>query len=189
MAPQLDSDDTRRMEAYDRTRFHPRRRSEGSMTLTTGENSMTIRTLAVYLFTICGICACTQAPPAATSEQVSPLRDEQPPAFIAATIEAPTPEMLRAALSGDPEAMRNAIPAAGTCHTATTCPGFGSCTVWSAFSFCGDTCTKRCCHDAPICHEPDIGGTIFNERFRVCFNPAGASCTEWGIQSSVVCGC
>jgi len=155
---------------------------------------MTIRAFAVSLFTTCVLCACTQAPPAApatTSEQTSSLSDEQAPAFLPAVLEAPTPAMLRAALSGDQEAMRNAIPAAGTCHTATTCPAFPSCTGWSGFAFCGDTCTKRCCHDR-LCNEPDTGGTVFNEQFRVCFTSAGSagpSCTEWATQSQTLCGC
>lgn len=148
---------------------------------------MTIRGLAVYLFTTCGLWACTQAPPEVTADE-SALSAQQAPALASPAIEQPTPEMLRAALSGDPDAMRDAIVNVGTCHTATTCPGFDSCSSWSSLSQCGDTCTQQCCHDR-LCNEPDIGGTVYSEQFRVCFNSLGASCTEWAISSRFVCGC
>jgi hypothetical protein len=148
---------------------------------------MTIRALGVCLFIAC-LWACTQAPPEAPAEQTSTLGDEAPIFAVAATRE-PTPAMLEAALSGDPVAMSAAASLLGTCHAATTCPGYGACTSWSTLAYCNDTCTKRCCHDGPSCNEPDIGGTVYRQRYRVCFNPAGASCTEWNIQSEYVCGC
>lgn len=151
---------------------------------------MSIRTLAVILLTTCGIWGCMQAPPAATSEQESAVMEVQAPELALAVVEAPTLAMLQAALSGDPEAMRDAIPADGSCHAATTCPtSFGSCGGWSALAECSTSCTRPCCHDAPLCHEPDVGGTIKWQQFRVCFDGSGASCTEWHITSRSICGC
>jgi hypothetical protein len=155
----------------------------GDMPPVEGEDYMTIKGLAFYLFSTCALFACSLSRPPLTAEQEAALTAPATPA-----IEEPTPAMLQAALSGDPETMREAITNVGSCHTATTCPGFGSCSGWSAFSFCGDTCTKRCCHDSR-CFEPDIGGNVFNEQYRVCFDAAGASCTEWNITSHFVCGC
>lgn len=150
---------------------------------------MSIRALAVSLFTTFAIWGCTQAPPAVTSEQESSLSDVQVPELALAVGEAPSPAMLEAALSGDPEAMLAVMPHAGTCHAATTCPGFGSCASWSSLAVCSTSCTTRCCHDAPLCNEPDVGGTIKSQQFRVCFDASGASCTEWRITSRSVCGC
>ena len=152
---------------------------------------MTIKALAFSLFATFGVVACTQAPPPPSSEQMMSMTElDVPPALPAAFGDA-TPEMLRAALSNDPEAMAAAIPSLGSCHAPFTCGAeFGSCGSWSSFSFCGNSCTKRCCHDAPLCNEPDIGGTVVNERFQVCWNSARtASCTNWQTQSQNVCGC
>lgn len=142
-----------------------------------------IKRLALHLFATCTLWACSQGQPPLSAEQASALTAPATPA-----VEEPTPAMLAAALTGDPEKMAAAITNVGSCHTASTCPGFASCTNWSAASECGDSCTKRCCHDSR-CTEPDVGGTIFSESFRVCFNSAGASCTEWAISSAFVCGC
>ena len=149
---------------------------------------MRIRALAICLFAVLGILGCTQAPAPTVAEQGSSLSDEPAAGLAALTAEQPTPEMLRAALSGDPAAMRDAIPLAGTCHTATTCPGFASCTNWSGFAACGFVCNAHCCHDR-LCNEPDLAGGPIDEQFRVCFNPAGQSCTEWNVQSTFSCGC
>jgi len=151
---------------------------------------MTIKTLAFFLITAFALIACTQAPPPASSEQVMSMTELDIPPALPAGLGDATPEMLRAALSNDPDAMAAAIPSLGSCHAAFTCDAsFASCGTWSSFSFCGDSCTKRCCHDAPICNEPDIGGTVVNQRFQVCFNSAGVACTNWQTQSRNVCGC
>jgi hypothetical protein len=160
---------------------------------------MNIRALSTCLFIACGLWACTQTSPEVTADPAMPLlaegavvftmgESEEVPAFAVDTQE-PTPAMLEAARSGDPEAMRDAAANLSTCHAAKTCPGYGACTGWSALAYCNDTCTKRCCHDGPACNEPDIGGTVYRERYRICFNSAGASCTEWNLQAQYVCGC
>ncbi|HMG57035.1 MAG TPA: hypothetical protein VK601_26230 [Kofleriaceae bacterium] len=146
---------------------------------------MTIRGLAVCLFTTFGLFACAQSPPAATADQQSALSSPAP--TLPPGLEQPTPAMLRAALSGDPDAMRNEILDVGSCHTITTCPGFSVCTDWSSPAFCGDTCGVHCCHD-PNCNEPDTGGNVFSEQSRVCFG-GPSPCTEWNVTAHFVCGC
>lgn len=160
---------------------------------------MSIKMLTVCLSITCSLWACAPAAPDVPTAEVPTPAELQVQAQEEArgellepaleVIDAPTPAMLKAALAEDPEAMREAAAALGTCHTSTTCPGYGSCTGWSTPGYCSDTCSARCCHDGPSCNEPDIGGRVYKESFRVCFNAAGASCTEWSVTSTYVCGC
>src|SRR5262245_53278226 len=123
---------------------------------------MNIRVLAVCLTTACGLWGCTQAPPP-VAEKESALRDQA--TEIAPTIEAPNPPPPSILLSGTPGADALAVPA--SCHTPFMCNRdiYGSCADWSPLAFCGDTCTKRCCHDSR-CNEPDIGGTVYQEQYQ-----------------------
>jgi hypothetical protein len=156
---------------------------------------MNIRALAVCLLAACGLLACTQAPPEPPAEPAAGLLDEE---AVAAPVEAfiePTPAMLQAALSGDPVAMRDAAASLSTCHAPTTCTGYGSCSGWSAYSFCNATCGPLQCicnpHADPTCDGTfDIlRGRNYFESYRVCFNSAGQSCTEWRQSISTYCGC
>ena len=88
---------------------------------------------------------------------------------------------------------------ASACNSTTPCPPeYGSCAGWSAYSNCGDgICgTFKFCGDPPWCYEPDLcfGPALYQERerFRVCFNSTGQSCTEYqrlvpSVPTS--CGC
>ncbi len=83
---------------------------------------------------------------------------------------------------------------AGACHDTTPCPSeYGSCGSWSepytdcgdpycgVYRFCGSCSETWCFGDATRQHQ---------ERYRVCFNSAGQSCTEWQRISIVLgCGC
>jgi len=148
---------------------------------------MNIRALAVVLVTTCGLWSCTQAPPQA-SETESALRDEQAPATATPATAQPTPSMSALLLSGTPGANALAVPP--TCHMPFTCDPniYGSCGSWSPLTFCGDTCTKRCCHDSQ-CNEPDIGGVVYQEQFQDCRDAQMNGCTSWASHAVFVCGC
>lgn len=85
-----------------------------------------------------------------------------------------------------------------TCHAAVSCqPAYPSCAGWSSYSTC----------DAPYCREQfgcgectcdEFGICVCGrgpaefvpyERFRVCFDQFGNSCTEWDRLSIYTCGC
>jgi len=137
---------------------------------------MIIRLLAVCLFTVCSFLGCTQPAREATAERESLVQDTQAPTPVASEIE---PQL----------SLGEAIPSSGTCHAPVTCgPEYSRCNPWSVLSYCDDTCTKRCCHDAQ-CNEPDMSGTVFRQQVRQCLNNANQSCFEWRVLSEFVCGC
>lgn len=87
---------------------------------------------------------------------------------------------------------------AAACHGTVSCqPDYPSCASWSTYSNCGDPY----CGSGPRCGECtcDEWGHCFcgpgpawrqsRERFRVCFDSLGNSCTEWQTFTSVSCGC
>jgi hypothetical protein len=134
------------------------------------------------LMVVLAVGAC--AAQATTHEQTQgDAVDESIPPATEAVIR-PTPAMLAAALSGDPDAMANAAMPSG-CMAPTTCPAeFGSCAGWSSFTECGLTCLRTLCPGGE-----NVRGTLFSNSFRVCFDKAGNSCTEWHETSSIFCGC
>jgi hypothetical protein len=81
------------------------------------------------------------------------------------------------------------------CHPITSCqPAYPSCASWSGYSDCDDPF----CGFAPQCGDdcPEFGpcpGPAMKqrrERFRVCFNEFGQSCTEWSrTMINLGCGC
>jgi hypothetical protein len=81
------------------------------------------------------------------------------------------------------------------CHPITSCqPDYPSCASWSGYTDCDDPF----CGFAPQCGDdcPEIGpcpGPAMKqrrERFRVCFNAFGQSCTEWQrTMINLGCGC
>jgi len=83
------------------------------------------------------------------------------------------------------------------CHTAVSCqPNFPSCASWTAYADCGDPF----CGSAPHCGEctcdefrcfcgPGPAWKQTQERFRVCFDSLGNSCTEWQKLTFNSCGC
>ena len=171
---------------------------------------MTIRVQLVAAL-LCGLCACTStshdppaptdqpasaAPPAATVMEVAATDDEAaPPMVISRAMIAPSPEMLKAALQNDPDAMRDAVVAtAGTCHASNTCPGqFGSCGTWSTPSLCSQTCGGPLCRCKPVIdcmgELPEPRGTDTFNSFRVCFDANQNGCTEWSSTVNTYCGC
>lgn len=168
---------------------------------------MTIRARAVVIAIACGLCACEsagQGPPAgrapeATASVADPDPDEpataDTPLYLNRAMIPPTPEMLKAALSNDPDAMRDAIVAtAGTCQASSTCPSqFGSCTNWSTPSLCSATCGASFCICRPIrlCdgEPPEPKEVDTYNSFRVCFDSSQNACTEWSNTTSSFCGC
>ncbi len=165
---------------------------------------MSITTRSLVVAVACSLLACTtstpQPPPADRSAAEPTIAALEPGAdeaslFVVRQVIPPTPEMLRAALSNDPDAMRDAAAATLTgCQAASSCPAqFASCTSWSATTQCSSTCGPGMCFCRPIrfCEgEPPVprGTDTFNA-FRVCFDPAQHACTEWQQTVSTFCGC
>ena len=82
------------------------------------------------------------------------------------------------------------------CHSTTPCDSsYGSCANWSSYSDCGDQfcgivigCGE--CNEWGQCEAGGPGLKQFRERYRVCFNELGQSCTEYQRSStSLGCGC
>lgn len=139
---------------------------------------------ALRLMIVCAVGACTVAQPGSHEEMQGEAVDEIAAPSKEAVI-PPTPAMLAAALSGDPDAMASAIRP-NTCVAPSTCPSqFGSCAAWSTPSFCGEQCLSSLCEGGA---EGRWGKAISNS-FRVCFDAAGNSCTEWMQTSTLFCGC
>lgn len=101
---------------------------------------------------------------------------------------------------GSQPASRNGLKVvtefSGVCHSTTPCgSSYGACANWSGFTPCGD----EFCGAAYGCGECDEWGRCeaygpamkqFLERYRVCFNALGQSCTEYQRSSSTgPCGC
>lgn len=83
------------------------------------------------------------------------------------------------------------------CHSTTPCGStyYGSCANYSSYTDCGDpTCGLAIgcgeCDEWGHCQAAGPGIKQLRERYRVCFNPQGQSCTEYQRTSSVLqCGC
>lgn len=158
---------------------------------------MISRMLAVSLAAACSLWACTPAPEPAPDLALSG-GEEAPPA-AGERVVAPTPEMLEAALRGDPAEMAAATSSLSGCPAPSTCPSsYGSCGSWSSYTACSFSCSSdpwcSCGPDIPgqpPC-EPDpydTRGTTNYKSFRVCFNASGGSCTEWRRSVGSSCGC
>jgi hypothetical protein len=83
------------------------------------------------------------------------------------------------------------------CHGTVSCqPAYPSCASWSGYSGCG---TPYCgngahCGDCEYIEGKEFCGPgpawkSYLERFRVCFNALGQSCTEWQQVNNSWCGC
>lgn len=161
---------------------------------------MKITARTAGLVAACSLWACTASSPSPAPEPVAPelatlaTTPEDVSVFVARTVTPPTADMLKAALSNDPDAMRDAIALTTTCQAATTCPTqFASCTAWSTPSLCSSTCGASQCFCRPIrlCEgEPPVPRQVdtFNS-FRICFDPNQNACTEWQQTISSFCGC
>jgi hypothetical protein len=110
-----------------------------------------------------------------------------------------SPEMMAAVLAKVPKPTDAMLQPQAACQPAKTCAGYGSCGSWSALTNCGslstcnptDTACKECAY------SPDIGAVECEylggqnqgkNRYRVCFNTAGVSCTEYAYTTAKVCG-
>jgi hypothetical protein len=84
--------------------------------------------------------------------------------------------------------------AKAACHGNVSCqPAYPSCGSWSSYSDCGDPLCGiyRWCGDCgDIFGCWDLATRQPRERFRVCYNQYGQSCTEWETANFLVaCGC
>lgn len=134
------------------------------------------------------IGACTGS----SAETPEPIADDDVTVEPVAVGVAPTPAMLAAALTGDPVAMRDAAATFGGCNAPTSCAGFGSCGSWSAADYCDASCGPALCKcnpRDPNCDPEGLRGRDTYQSYRVCFNPAGESCTEWKQTTIAFCGC
>jgi len=107
-----------------------------------------------------------------------------------------SPEMRAAVLSQVPVPTQEMIRAATTaCQAAKTCTGYDSCGSWSSIYNCGTLST--CNMTALACKKcTGLGSCEYtgeqkqgSNSYRVCFNAAGASCTEYAYYTASVCGC
>ncbi len=115
------------------------------------------------------------------------------------------PEQVEELLSRMPEPDEGIVQAfAEACQSSNvnSCinAGYQACTGWSAYYDCG---TPTACLAAMpacrVCYPRDVNGEVYCEshsgyreprnRYRVCLNPAGASCTEYQLLYNVVCDC
>jgi hypothetical protein len=87
--------------------------------------------------------------------------------------------------------------AKAACHGNVSCqPNYPSCASWSSYSDCGDPFCgfgARCgpCEwiEGRLFCEPGDAWKQSRERFRVCFDQFGNSCTEWQQILTSSCGC
>lgn len=82
------------------------------------------------------------------------------------------------------------------CNSTTPCgTEYGACTNWSAYAacgdpFCGPSTACKTCDEWGQCTAAGPAMKQFRERYRVCFNSLGQSCTEWQRTSTTgTCGC
>lgn len=140
---------------------------------------MSIKTIALSLVVVSALAACSKPSDELSSNPEATVEDVPP--SVEAVIPT-TPAMLAAALTGDPDVMRDAARAeAGSCHAPSTCPGYASCGGWSRLNVCDEVCGSSC-GLAKTTHQ-------YSDSFRVCFNAAGASCTEWRQSHHSFCDC
>jgi hypothetical protein len=112
-----------------------------------------------------------------------------------------SPELMNAVLAKIPKPTDAMLQPAAACMGTKTCTnlGFGACTSWSATYSCGSlsvcTLSDAACKDCAIGPDgkPDCwytgGQNQGKNRYRVCLNPAGQSCTEYEYTTAKVCGC
>lgn len=154
--------------------------------------------LLVVGVTMLGLVGCG---PVDTNEPLSPevISSEELGAIPDGT--QLSPEMMSAVLAKVPKPTEEMLQPAAACMSTKTCTnlGYGSCGSWSTVYNCGtlstcnptDTACKECAY------SPDIGAVECDylggqnqgkNRYRVCFNTAGQSCTEYEYTTTKVCG-
>lgn len=164
---------------------------------------MSISARIVIVAVACSLWACTTSPrqppapdPGEAERFASPVvaSTDEASLFVVREVIPPTEAMLTAALSNDPDAMRDAAAAVAGCQASSSCPAqYASCTNWSTPSVCNSSCGPGFCICRPIrlCEgePPEPRGTDTINSFRVCFDPAQHACTEWQQTSTTFCGC
>jgi len=83
------------------------------------------------------------------------------------------------------------------CHGNVSCqPNYPSCASWSAYSDCGTPfcgsgahCGECTCDEIRCFCGPGPAWKTQIERFRVCFDQFGNSCTEWQTLNQSSCDC
>jgi hypothetical protein len=166
---------------------------------------MSITARIVIVAFACSAWACTTSPRQTPTEQTEPERiaaspaaasSDDAPLFVARQVIVPTEAMLRAALSNDPDAMREAAAttAVAGCQASSSCPAqFGSCTNWSTPALCNETCGTGVCICRPVWQcdgePPEPRGTDTYNAYRICFDAAQHACTEFQQTQSTFCGC
>ncbi|EPX61520.1 hypothetical protein D187_010139 [Cystobacter fuscus DSM 2262] len=112
-----------------------------------------------------------------------------------------SPELRDAMLARIPKPSEEMLQAAAVaCQPAKTCTGSLSCGNWSPLFNCGTLSTCKASRtECKHCEYMEDVGRVECEyfgvqkqsknRYRVCFNAAGASCTEYASTASSVCGC
>lgn len=139
--------------------------------------------IARSLMLVCGLFALVGCGPAEQFSAEDDLTATDAAPSVVAVLPA-TPEMIDAVLRNEP--LPVSAQSHGACHGSTPpCPSeYGSCSGWSSSYTCGTTwecgCT-RCTGGG--CFEGGRQVTT-TETYRVCFNQAGASCTEYKNTSS-----
>ena len=82
------------------------------------------------------------------------------------------------------------------CHATTPCgSAYGACANWSTYTdcgdpFCGPSAACRICNEWGQCTAAGPSQKQYIERYRVCFNELGQSCTEYQRGTATgECGC
>jgi hypothetical protein len=89
------------------------------------------------------------------------------------------------------------VTKAAACHGNVSCqPNYPSCASWSSYSDCEDPfcgsgahCGECVCDEFRCFCPPGPAWKQKQERFRVCFDQFGNSCTEWQTIQPFTCEC
>ena len=131
----------------------------------------------------CAVVACTGAS-SEPGDKAQPETKVEIQASSVGIVVPPTPAMLAAALTDDPDANPDVMIASG-CQAPVTCPSFVSASDWSAFTWCDDYC------DGGIGCPPEEGdhGQVIFQSSRLTRDAFGNFCTEWRLETVPICGC
>jgi len=131
----------------------------------------------------CAVGACTAAS-SEPGDKAQPETKVEVQASSAEIVVPPTPAMLAAALTDDPDAMPQVTIA--SCQAPFTCPSrYDIRQNWSDATWCDDYCDGGL--GCPP-EEGDHGQVIFQSTRRV-YDIDGNFCTEWRLTTVPICGC
>jgi hypothetical protein len=130
---------------------------------------------------------CDNAAAVCSCDEPATLNSED---FVARFGQQPGPQ------AGSEAGLKVVTAFAAACHSTTPCgSAYGACANYSSYSDCGDpVCglVMGCgaCDEWGHCQAAGQGMKQLRERYRVCFNELGQSCTEYQrTQTSLGCGC